>query len=361
MSDRAPTNSADPAAAAPPVEPTQAEIDEWAAQERARREAWLQGPTEEERAAYAKRLQNRKLADAFDESEHRLEASVQPGPAVRSGGPARRAEGAAALFYRWSRRTVRRACSRPDGSGRRRRRCRAVAAASRWMRTPTDPAGRTATAATGLAAAGRPPHEDTVQAPPSGRSRPGRASSACSSLRRCGLPGADRRPGPVRMRLAFEQLGGAWVKLGQMLALRYDLLPVAYCDELFGLLNQVAPFGYDQISGIIRQELGAAPEVVFATFEPASFAAASIGQVHRAVLHNGDPVAVKVQRPRIRETLQADIDLMYSTDLAARLDPRVRRQREPRGDRRVRALDGRRAGLPGRGATGRSPPRSRGG
>ena len=79
MSDRAPTNSADPAAAAPPVEPTQAEIDEWAARERARREAWLHGPTEEERAAYAKRIQNRKLADAFDESEHRLEASVQRG------------------------------------------------------------------------------------------------------------------------------------------------------------------------------------------------------------------------------------------------------------------------------------------
>ncbi len=126
------------------------------------------------------------------------------------------------------------------------------------------------------------------------------------------LPGADRRPGPVRMRLAFEQLGGAWVKLGQMLALRFDLLPVAYCDELFGLLNQVAPFSYDQVSGIIRQELGAAPEAIFASFEPVSFAAASIGQVHRAVLRNGDPVAVKVQRPRIRETLQADIDLMYA-------------------------------------------------
>ncbi len=126
------------------------------------------------------------------------------------------------------------------------------------------------------------------------------------------LPGSDRRPGPVRMRLALEQLGGAWVKLGQMLALRYDLLPVAYCDELFGLLNQVAAFGYDEVRAIVRQELGAEPEAVFASFEQQSFAAASIGQVHRAVLHNGDRVAVKVQRPRIRETFQADIDLMYS-------------------------------------------------
>jgi ubiquinone biosynthesis protein len=126
------------------------------------------------------------------------------------------------------------------------------------------------------------------------------------------LPGADRSSGPVRMRLAFERLGGAWVKLGQMLALRYDLLPVAYCDELFKLLNQVAPFPYADVREIVRQELGAEPEVVFRSFDQGSFAAASIGQVHRAVLHNGDRVAVKVQRPGIRATLQADIDLMYA-------------------------------------------------
>jgi predicted unusual protein kinase regulating ubiquinone biosynthesis (AarF/ABC1/UbiB family) len=126
-----------------------------------------------------------------------------------------------------------------------------------------------------------------------------------------GLPGADARPGPVRLRVALEQLGGAWVKLGQMLALRYDLLPVAYCDELFGLLNQVAPFSYEEVRAIIRQELGAEPDVVFASFERSSFASASIGQVHRATLRNGERVAVKVQRPRIREILQADIRLMY--------------------------------------------------
>jgi ubiquinone biosynthesis protein len=125
------------------------------------------------------------------------------------------------------------------------------------------------------------------------------------------IPGTDRRPGPVRMRLALESLGGAWVKLGQMLALRYDLLPPAYCDELFRLLNQVGPFAYEDVRQIVRQELGAEPEAVFRTFEKESFAAASIGQVHRATLHNGDRVAVKVQRPGIRQTLQADIDLMY--------------------------------------------------
>ena len=66
--------------------------------------------------------------------------------------------------------------------------------------------------------------------------------------------------GPVRMRLALEQLGGAWVKLGQMLALRFDLLPAAYCDELFKLLNEVRPFPYPQVREIVRQELGADPE-----------------------------------------------------------------------------------------------------
>jgi ubiquinone biosynthesis protein len=127
------------------------------------------------------------------------------------------------------------------------------------------------------------------------------------------LPGSDRRPRPIRTRFAFEALGGAWVKFGQMLALRYDLLPAAYCDELFKLLNQVAPFSYDEVVGIIRQELGADPGAIYQSFEQESFAAASIGQVHRAVLHNGDRVAVKVQRPGIRETLQADIALMYGT------------------------------------------------
>ena len=111
------------------------------------------------------------------------------------------------------------------------------------------------------------------------------------------LPGADRRSGPVRMRLAFERLGGAWIKLGQMLALRFDLLPAAYCDELFKLLNQVEPFSYAEVRAIILQELGADPEIIFRSFSHESFAAASIGQVHRAVLHSGEPVAVKVQRP----------------------------------------------------------------
>jgi ubiquinone biosynthesis protein len=115
------------------------------------------------------------------------------------------------------------------------------------------------------------------------------------------------------MRRAFEELGGAWIKLGQMLALRFDLLPEAYCDELFKLLNQVHPFPWPEVRATIRAELGAEPEAIFESFDQESFAAASIGQVHHAVLRSGKHVAVKVQRPGIREILQADIDLMYAT------------------------------------------------
>ena len=113
------------------------------------------------------------------------------------------------------------------------------------------------------------------------------------------------------MRLALEQLGGAWVKSGQMLAMRFDLLPAAYCDELFKLLNGWRRSRTSRCARSSARSSGDVPEVVFRSFETESFAAASIGQVHRAVLP-GERVAVKVQRPGIREILQADIGLMYA-------------------------------------------------
>ena len=85
------------------------------------------------------------------------------------------------------------------------------------------------------------------------------------------------------MRLALEELGGAWVKLGQMLAMRFDLLPAAYCDELFKLLNAGPPFPYDAgPRDRPRRSSAARRRRSSGRSRPASFAAASIGQVHRA-------------------------------------------------------------------------------
>jgi ubiquinone biosynthesis protein len=117
--------------------------------------------------------------------------------------------------------------------------------------------------------------------------------------------------GPVRLRKALEFLGGTWIKLGQALALRFDLLPADYCVELFRLLNRLEPFDIAIVRKVIREELQAEPEDVFQSFDPNCFAAASIGQVHRAVLHSGEAVAVKVQRPRVDLIIRADIKLMY--------------------------------------------------
>ena len=87
------------------LEPTQAEIDAWAASEKKRREAWLNGPSAEERADYARRVSRRRLADAFDEGENRIEEGVRQG--VHYGREAQlAAEGAMAVTYRWARRTL---------------------------------------------------------------------------------------------------------------------------------------------------------------------------------------------------------------------------------------------------------------
>jgi ubiquinone biosynthesis protein len=118
-------------------------------------------------------------------------------------------------------------------------------------------------------------------------------------------------PGPVRLRRALEELGGTWVKLGQTLALRFDLLPPAYCHELFSLLNQVEPVPYSEVEPIIRSELGQDVGEVFSYFAREPFGAASIGQVHDARLHSGERVAVKVQRPGIEHSIATDISLMY--------------------------------------------------
>jgi predicted unusual protein kinase regulating ubiquinone biosynthesis (AarF/ABC1/UbiB family) len=135
------------------------------------------------------------------------------------------------------------------------------------------------------------------------------------------LPWLLRRrhpPGPERLQAALEELGGAWIKLGQALALRFDVLPAEYCLQLFQLLNQVRPFPAEDVRRVVEQELGRTVEALFPRFEWEPIAAASIGQVHRAELSDGTLVAVKVQRPGIRELIGADLRLMHG--LAALAD-----------------------------------------
>ena len=135
------------------------------------------------------------------------------------------------------------------------------------------------------------------------------------------IPWALRRRTPSRSeraQAALEELGGMWVKLGQALALRFDILPADYCLQFFQLLNRMEPFGADEVRSIIERELHRPIETLFQSFEWRPHAAASIGQVHRAELHDGTPVAVKVQRPQIRELIRADLTLMRR--LAALID-----------------------------------------
>lgn len=130
------------------------------------------------------------------------------------------------------------------------------------------------------------------------------------------LPGADLPP-PRRLRRLFEDLGGTFVKFGQMLALQPDILSPEFCNALFELLDRVEPFPYGDVRRIVTAELGRPPEQVFDSFEPGPLATASVGQVHVAWLR-GEKVAVKVQRPRVEVEFASDIRLMVATMAAIR-------------------------------------------
>ena len=120
----------------------------------------------------------------------------------------------------------------------------------------------------------------------------------------------DDPSGPARIRAMLQQLGPTYVKIGQMAASRSDVLSPEWIAELSKLQSEAAPFGYDDVVLIVRKELGAPPEALYATFDPVPFAAASTAQVHQATLHDGTLVAVKVQRPRIQAKTQADLGVM---------------------------------------------------
>ncbi len=115
--------------------------------------------------------------------------------------------------------------------------------------------------------------------------------------------------GPERARVVLEDLGGTFIKFGQMLALQTDVIPFEYCHALSRLLDRVAPFGYAEVEQTFVEELGAPPSAIFESFETEPIATASIGQVHIAYLE-GCKLAVKVQRPSVKTDFAGDIRLM---------------------------------------------------
>ena len=113
-----------------------------------------------------------------------------------------------------------------------------------------------------------------------------------------------------RMRRAFEELGPTFVKLGQLLSTRPDLIPESYIEEFTKLQDNVHPLSFDTIKSAIETELEMPLDRAYKTFNPAPLAAASIAQVHEAVLLSGESVVVKVQRPGIEATIKTDISLL---------------------------------------------------
>ena len=113
-----------------------------------------------------------------------------------------------------------------------------------------------------------------------------------------------------RVRLAFEELGPTYVKLGQVLSTRPDLIPVDFTEELSKLQDKVPPFSFDAVKMTIEKEFGTPLKDLFAFINETPFASASIGQVHRAELKNGEMVAVKVQRPGIKKIIEIDLEIM---------------------------------------------------
>ena len=113
-----------------------------------------------------------------------------------------------------------------------------------------------------------------------------------------------------RLRLALEHLGPVFIKFGQILSTRRDLLPEEMADELAFLQDRVAPFDGHIAQQIVERALGKSVTELFASFELVPLASASIAQVHSATLHNGDEVVVKVIRPNIEATIRKDVQLM---------------------------------------------------
>jgi ubiquinone biosynthesis protein len=142
--------------------------------------------------------------------------------------------------------------------------------------------------------------------------RVARRSGILRVLRELGVVGSRpaSREGAEEFRRALEELGTTYIKLGQLLSSRPDLLPDVYIEELGKLVDQVPPVPFSEIQQIIEEDL---PEDMFARVDPEPVATASIAQIHSALLKSGRDVIVKVRRPGIEEQIELDLALLRST------------------------------------------------
>lgn len=122
--------------------------------------------------------------------------------------------------------------------------------------------------------------------------------------------GVRRQRQAVWIRETFLDLGPTFIKLGQLFSTRADLFPAEYVNELTKLQDRVPAFSYGQVEEIVHKDLGKKIPKLFRSFEPVPLAAASLGQVHKAQLHSGEEVVVKVQRPGLRQLFEIDLAIL---------------------------------------------------
>lgn len=121
---------------------------------------------------------------------------------------------------------------------------------------------------------------------------------------------ARRKKQAIWIRNTLLDLGPTFIKVGQLFSTRADLFPAEYVEELAKLQDRVPAFSYEQVEAIVEQELGKQIPELFYSFDPIPLAAASLGQVHKAKLHSGEEVVVKVQRPGLRKLFEIDLAIL---------------------------------------------------
>ncbi|KJH73237.1 hypothetical protein UH38_03905 [Aliterella atlantica CENA595] len=139
---------------------------------------------------------------------------------------------------------------------------------------------------------------------------------------------ARRKEQAVWIRNTLLELGPTFIKVGQLFSTRADLFPSEYVDELAKLQDKVPAFSYEQVERIIEQELGKTTPELFHSFDPIPIAAASLGQVHKATLHSGETVAVKVQRPGLKKLFEIDLAILKGITRYFQSHPEIGRGRD---------------------------------